>query len=456
MSTYIKSIRRCSTGMFLFLMLLFSGTAFTQTIKPSKLVCTDNSRCTSKDLEVVSVFIDAPACVSCTPGSTVTFPLKMTIHNGTGSVRTSFALFGNLTSGASINGVSGKIFICVGPITVTKGDQTFAVGNISFTCGQDLSLTNNFLAWTDASGNTTDRCNTYSNATTCADIAPKCGTAASITIVGPVPAPTLGKVDPTCTVSTGKVTVTSSTTGFTFSLDGGAFETYPTGGWTVSSGQHCVRCKRTSDGCISPQTCITIPPQPANPARPVVTLQEATICGTVTAPTITVSCPIVGTYKLTQPGQTDQTFSYSGSNGPVKFTVKPGIGFSITVTNAAGCTSAATNCTNYTTNTCPSATATKKAAVTQEVIAEKTSITAAPNPFNDRIRFSITPGTSGNGSLELYNTLGQKVKTVFQGQVQKGQTQTIEYSVPYSQRNMLLYQFNIGKERLSGKLLGLK
>ncbi|MEO5947418.1 MAG: hypothetical protein ABIP79_11430, partial [Chitinophagaceae bacterium] len=36
-------------------------------------------------------------------------------------------------------------------------------------------------------------------------------------------APTLGKVDPTCTVATGCVTITSSTAGMTFSIDGGSY-----------------------------------------------------------------------------------------------------------------------------------------------------------------------------------------------------------------------------------------
>jgi hypothetical protein len=52
--------------------------------------------------------------------------------------------------------------------------------------------------------------------------------------------------------------------------------------------------------------------------------------------------------------------------------------------------------------------------------------------------------------------LGQKVKTVFEGQVQKGQRQTIEYSVPSSQRSNLIYLFRVGNERTSGKLIRLK
>jgi hypothetical protein len=173
--------------------LSFSTTTIAQTVGQSKLNCPDG-HCTSKDLSIVDVFVDLPPCTICS-GSTISAPLKMTINNGTKSVRTSFALYGTLSTG-SINGVSGNIFVCVGPITVKSGEdigfgpgnQTFTVGTITFNCNQTLTLTNNFLAWTDASGTTADRCNTFSNATKCADIEPKCGTAASITIRQPLTA----------------------------------------------------------------------------------------------------------------------------------------------------------------------------------------------------------------------------------------------------------------------------
>src|SRR3954447_19147191 len=112
MRTYTKIM----TSAFLFFTLLFSGTLSAQTVAQSKLICV-NSHCTSKDLDVVKVFVDLPPCTVCT-GGTVTGPLKMTIHNGTKSVRTSFALYGTLSAGASINGISDKVFICVGAVTV--------------------------------------------------------------------------------------------------------------------------------------------------------------------------------------------------------------------------------------------------------------------------------------------------------------------------------------------------
>jgi hypothetical protein len=85
-----------------------------------------------------------------------------------------------------------------------------------------------------------------------------------------------------------------------------------------------------------------------------------------------------------------------------------------------------------------------------------TKVMAAPNPFNDRIRFSLQSAVSGRGSLELYNMLGQRVKVVYQGFIQKGQVQTIEYSVPAAQRTNLIYIFRVGDQRVTGKLVGLR
>jgi len=84
-----------------------------------------------------------------------------------------------------------------------------------------------------------------------------------------------------------------------------------------------------------------------------------------------------------------------------------------------------------------------------------TKVTAAPNPFNDRIRFSLQSAVSGQGTLELYNMLGQKVKTIFQGSIQKG-VQNFEYVVPGSQRANLIYIFRVDTYKVSGKLLNLK
>jgi hypothetical protein len=54
--------------------------------------------------------------------------------------------------------------------------------------------------------------------------------------------------------------------------------------------------------------------------------------------------------------------------------------------------------------------------------------------------------------LEVYNLLGQKVKTVYQGQITAG-SQSFEMSVPLKQRSDLIYVLKIGGKQISGKLL---
>jgi hypothetical protein len=463
---YALSFKALMSLVILFT-LLTTNSVIAQTIGESKLSCDISNRnpCTSKDLEIVRVFIGGDNCQGCVSNTTVKYPLYMTIHNGTKSERTSFALYGNLSSGATINGQGGKIFVCVGPIDIKSdedrgdglGNQTFYVGEIEFACGQDLELTNNFLAWTDASGTTADRCNTFSAATKCSDIAPKCGTDDNITIVGPLVAPTLDGDDPTCTVSTGKLTVTSPTSGLLFSLDGGDFAAYPNGGWNVAPGEHCVRAKNTD--CTSDPTCITIGGAPANPDRPVVTLQDASVCGSLTAPTVTVTCPIAGTYTLTQTGVSgSQTKTYPTDKTPdntIVFSVQAGKGFSITVTNTDGCTSEATTCTNYQSNSCPAPPSgiTKADVQTIELVAPKTKVLAAPNPFTNRVRFTLNSAVSGMGSLEIFNTMGQKIATVYQGYVEAGKPLNKEYVAQRALRANLIYVFRVGDQKTTGKLL---
>ena len=63
---------------------------------------------------------------------------------------------------------------------------------------------------------------------------------------------------------------------------------------------------------------------------------------------------------------------------------------------------------------------------------------------------------AGYGSLELFNLMGQKIKTVYQGQFESGTIQIVEYSIPGIQRADLIYVFRIGNDKSTGKLIHLK
>jgi hypothetical protein len=145
--------------------------------------------------------------------------------------------------------------------------------------------------------------------------------------------------------------------------------------------------------------------------------------------------------------------SQTYSSGELVFTgLHIGQGYSVSSVTSAGCKSTFNDCGTFTHTTARIARAIPK--VDQQV--EQATVIAAPNPFNDRIRFSIKSPMSGKGSLDLYNMLGQKVRTVYQGNFEKGMVQYFEYNVPLSQRSNLIYLFTIGSQKVSGKLINLK
>jgi len=81
------------------------------------------------------------------------------------------------------------------------------------------------------------------------------------------------------------------------------------------------------------------------------------------------------------------------------------------------------------------------------------SVTAYPNPYNDQVRFVIESSISGQGSLDVYNMLGQKLQTVFTGFIMAGKGQAIEYKVPVQNRENLVYILRVKDKQVTGKLI---
>ncbi|HKB45618.1 MAG TPA: T9SS type A sorting domain-containing protein [Chitinophagaceae bacterium] len=80
------------------------------------------------------------------------------------------------------------------------------------------------------------------------------------------------------------------------------------------------------------------------------------------------------------------------------------------------------------------------------------TVTAYPNPYTDNVSFVIESKQTGQGSLEVYNMSGQKVKTIFQGHISVG-TQRFSLNLPAQQRSNLFYLFRVGDQKVAGKLL---
>jgi cytochrome c551/c552 len=88
----------------------------------------------------------------------------------------------------------------------------------------------------------------------------------------------------------------------------------------------------------------------------------------------------------------------------------------------------------------------------QAANASQVQVQAYPNPFKDQVQFVVTSPVSGKGSLDVYNALGQKIKTVFQGNIIKG-TQNFSLHLTQRQVSNLIYVLRVGGQQVSGKIL---
>src|SRR6185295_1939251 len=172
----------------------------------------------------------------------------------------------------------------------------------------------------------------------------------------PPAAPTASvTVQPTCTVPTGTIVVSSPTgAAFEYNIDGGAFQASAT--FTgVLPGDHDIRVRNTaSPTCVSNPTTVTVNAVPTPPAAPTASVTVQPTC-TVLTGTIVVSSP------------TGVAFEYSIDGGAFQasatFTgVLPG-GHDITVRNTASPTCISTP-TTVTVNAIPTAPAAPTASVT--------------------------------------------------------------------------------------------
>jgi hypothetical protein len=91
-----------------------------------------------------------------------------------------------------------------------------------------------------------------------------------------------------------------------------------------------------------------------------------------------------------------------------------------------------------------------------ETPVSKLDVTASPNPFTDRIRFTIRAPKAGRATLEVYNMLGQKVGVPFEGMLNANETRTVDFNAPANHRSNLIYTLRMNGEQISGKLMSIK
>ena len=158
--------RYYKTGLAVFLVLV-STQSFAQVVLPPPDI-----DCPSKDLEVTSAILPAPANDPCSCTGTRT--LQLGIINKTGSDRTSFAMWGKLIrKDASGNPVGSPeaIFACAAGIKASSTSFYPTTTSITVACDQSLEIVDVILAWTSA--NKKETCDVLKNNPS--TINPKCG-----------------------------------------------------------------------------------------------------------------------------------------------------------------------------------------------------------------------------------------------------------------------------------------
>ena len=162
------------------------------------------------------------------------------------------------------------------------------------------------------------------------------GTAVTVNAAPAAPvAPVVSVTNPTCTVPTGTITVTSPVpaAGISYSIDGINY-TNTTGIFTgLTPGNYNVTVQG-APGCISTATPATVAAVPSSPAAPVATITDATCTVGTGTITVTSPAPVAGiSYSI-------DGIDYSNTTGIFTGLI-PG-NYSITVQGAPGCISTAT------------------------------------------------------------------------------------------------------------------
>ena len=167
-----------------------------------------------------------------------------------------------------------------------------------------------------------------------------CITNTNIVITEPSALPTtvVNIIHPTCTNSSGIVTITSDTTGLTFGVDGGPYNSYPTSGYQLGSGSHSIVAKNASN-CSSTITNFTVNAQPTTPTTPTIDSIIQPTC-TVSTGSVQLSNLPAGQWTINLVNISDNTTSTISGNTTSTIINNLAAGnYSFNVTNSDGCTS---------------------------------------------------------------------------------------------------------------------
>jgi hypothetical protein len=219
-----------------------------------------------------------------------------------------------------------------------------------------------------------------------------------------------------------------------------------------STTTYIVTKTNTNSGCSDTDT-VTVTVSAVPPATPTICVVQPSLCG-----------PAAGSITILSPLGADYEYSINNGNSwqasAVFNNVAAGSVTGIKVKKlSSGCISDAVNCDasacSQGARIATTSTQDNTPIVTDLNMAEgQTTVKAFPNPFSDNVKFVVTASQGGNASLELFNSLGQKVKTVFQGRILSG-ANTFQVNLPYMKSTQLIYVLSVGGKKVTGKLIQL-
>jgi predicted esterase len=256
-----------------------------------------------------------------------------------------------------------------------------------------------------------------------------CGSAIMVSVVNPAPstpaAPAVTITQPTCTVGTGTISISSPIDSFTYSINnanyqsGGSFTGVAVGSYKVTA--------ENSEGCISTPSTASVVAPPEAPAAPTLTITQPT-CTAATG-TIDIAGPPGLLYSLNgATWQPDTSFvSLAPGNYPV------------TAKDSAGCVSSPAS-----------------AIILTPPASCNLVISIYPNPYVGEVNFTIVSPESGKGLLLFYNLLGEKMSTWIETDFVAGIPTSIRCPMGFAHRQAVVYELIVGKKQLLGTLLPQK
>ena len=131
----------------------------------------------------------------------------------------------------------------------------------------------------------------------------------------------------------------------------------------------------------------------------------------------------------------------------------------VAVANSTGSINVTVGCSDNTpapTGTCTTTIARSIEQPVVETPVTNLTVTAYPNPFTDKVKFSIVSPVSGKASLDVYNIMGQKIRTIYQGYLFAGKGQVVEYRISSAYQGNLIYTLRVGDKQVNGKVLQMK